>query len=201
MPATPSLVLASASPRRLDLLAQVGLTPSEILPADIDETVRAREVPRALAARLADGKAEAVASLRPDAFVLGADTVVAVGRRVLGKAGDAKEATKFLTLLSGRSHRVMSGVCIVAPGGRRASRVVVTSVAFKRLSDAEIADYVAATEWQGKAGAYAIQGMAARFVRSINGSYTNIVGLPVFEVVQMLTGLGYPTSASGLDIR
>jgi septum formation protein len=191
MPAIPSLVLASASPRRLDLLAQVGLTPNEILAAEIDETARPHELPRTLARRLAGGKAETVAALRPDAFVLGADTVVAVGRRILGKAADAKEAAKFLNLLSGRSHRVMSGVCIIAPGGKRASRVVVTSVAFKRLSDAEIADYVAASEWQGKAGAYAIQGLAARFVRSINGSYTNIVGLPVFETVQMLEGLGY----------
>jgi septum formation protein len=186
------LVLASASPRRLDLLAQVGLTPSEILPADIDEAQHPREVPRALAARLANGKAEAVAALRPDAFVLGADTVVAVGRRILGKAASPAEATKFLNLLSGRSHKVLSGVCVIAPGGKTSRRVVVTSVAFKRLSEAEIADYVAACEWQGKAGAYAIQGLAARFVRAINGSYTNIVGLPVFETVQMLSGLGYP---------
>lgn len=188
----PSLVLASASPRRLDLLRQIGLTPTEILPADIDETERPRELPRTLAARLADGKADAVALLRPDAYVLGADTVVAVGRRILGKAETPEEAAKFLNLLSGRSHRVMSGVCVVAPGGKRSARVVVTSVAFKRLTDTEIADYIAGAEWQGKAGAYAIQGMAARFVRAINGSYTNIVGLPVFETVQMLAGLGYP---------
>ena len=188
----PSLVLASASPRRLDLLKQVGLIPTEILPADIDETVRPRELPRALAARLADGKAAAVVAVRPDAFVLGADTVVAVGRRILGKAASPAEAAKFLNLMSGRSHRVMSGICVAAPGGKRASRVVVTSVAFKRLTDGEIADYIAGDEWQGKAGAYAIQGMAARFVRDINGSYTNIVGLPVFETVQMLAGLGYP---------
>jgi len=188
----PSLVLASASPRRLDLLKQVGLIPTEILPADIDETVCPRELPRALAARLADGKAAAVVAVRPDAFVLGADTVVAVGRRILGKAASPAEAAKFLSLMSGRSHRVMSGICVVAPGGKRASRVVVTSVAFKRLTDGEIADYIAGDEWQGKAGAYAIQGMAARFVRDINGSYTNIVGLPVFETVQMLAGLGYP---------
>lgn len=188
----PSLVLASASPRRLDLLKQVGLIPTEILPADIDETVRPRELPRALAARLADGKAAAVVAVRPDAFVLGADTVVAVGRRILGKAASPAEAAKFLNLMSGRSHRVMSGICVAAPGGKRAARVVVTSVAFKRLTDGEIADYIAGDEWQGKAGAYAIQGMAARFVRDINGSYTNIVGLPVFETVQMLAGLGYP---------
>ena len=189
----PSLVLASASPRRLDLLKQVGLIPTEILPADIDEAARPRELPRGLAARLADGKAQAVAALRPEAFVLAADTVVAVGRRILGKAESPQEATKFLGLLSGRSHRVMSGVCVVAPGGKTSRRVVVTSVAFKRLTDNEIADYIAGAEWQGKAGAYAIQGMAARFVRGINGSYTNIVGLPVFEAVQMLAGLGYPT--------
>jgi septum formation protein len=187
----PSLVLASASPRRLDLLKQVGLFPTEILPADIDEAARPRELPRTLAARLADGKADAVAARRPDAYVLGADTVVAVGRRILGKADTAEQAAKFLALMSGRSHRVMSGVCVVAPGGKRSARVVVTSVAFKRLTDREIADYVAGDEWQGKAGAYAIQGMAARFVRDINGSYTNIVGLPVFETVQMLAGLGY----------
>jgi septum formation protein len=193
MPAVASLVLASASPRRLDLLRQVGLTPTDILPADIDESVRPRELPRTLAARLADGKATLVATSRPDAYVLGADTVVAVGRRILGKAADEGEATKFLSLLSGRSHRVMSGVCIVAPGGKAARRVVVTSVAFIRLSEREIADYLATGEWQGKAGAYAIQGLAARFVRAINGSYTNIVGLPVFETVQMLAGLGYPT--------
>ena len=188
----PSLVLASASPRRLDLLKQVGLIPTEILPADIDETVRPRELPRALAARLADGKAAAVVAVRPDAFVLGADTVVAVGRRILGKAASPAEAAKLLSLIYGRSHRVMSGICVAAPGGKRAARVVVTSVAFKRLTDGEIADYIAGDEWQGKAGAYAIQGMAARFVRDINGSYTNIVGLPVFETVQMLAGLGYP---------
>jgi septum formation protein len=184
--------LASASPRRLDLLKQVGLIPTEILPADIDETVLPRELPRALVARLAGGKADAVAVLRPDAFVLGADTVVAVGRRILGKAASPEEAAKFLDLMSGRSHRVLSGVCVVAPGGKRSARVVVTSVAFKRLSASEIADYIAGEEWQGKAGAYAIQGMAARFVRAINGSYTNIVGLPIFETVQMLAGLGYP---------
>lgn len=192
VPPKPPLILASASPRRLDLLRQVGLAVDEILPADIDESVRPRELPRTLAARLADGKAEAVAALRPDAYVLGADTVVAVGRRILGKAETPAEAAKFLALLSGRSHRVMSGVCVIAPGGRRASRVVVTSVAVKRLSDTDIADYIAGDEWHGKAGAYAIQGLAARFVRAINGSYTNIVGLPVFETVHMLAGLGYP---------
>lgn len=189
----PPLVLASASPRRLDLLRQVGLVPSEIFPAEIDETAHPRELPRELARRLAEAKARAVAALRPDAFVLGADTVVAVGRRILGKAESAEEAARFLTLLSGRGHKVLGGVCVLAPGGRAAIRVVVTSVAFKRLSDPEIADYVAGEEWRGKAGAYAIQGMAARFVRQIGGSYTNIVGLPLFETVQMLTGLGYPT--------
>ncbi len=191
--AVPPLVLASASPRRLDLLRQVGLVPTDIVPAAIDETPHPRELPRELARRLAEAKASAVAAIRPDAFVLGADTVVAVGRRILGKAESADEAARFLALLSGRGHKVLGGVCVLAPDGRPAIRVVVTSVAFKRLSDVEIADYVAGEEWHGKAGAYAIQGMAARFVRQIGGSYTNIVGLPLFETVQMLTGLGYPT--------
>ena len=189
----PPLVLASASPRRLDLLRKVGISPSEILPAEIDETALPRELPRELARRLAEGKAQAVATSRPDAFVLGADTVVAVGRRILGKAESPDEAAKFLRLLSGRGHKVLGGVCILAPGGVSTIRVVVTSVAFKRLSDIEITDYIAGDEWRGKAGAYAIQGMAARFVRQIGGSYTNIVGLPLFETVQMLTGLGFPT--------
>ena len=189
----PPLVLASASPRRLDLLRQVGISPSEIFPAEIDETALPRELPRELARRLAEGKAQAVATSRPDTFVLGADTVVAVGRRILGKAESPDEAAKFLRLLSGRGHKVLGGVCILSPGGASAIRVVVTSVAFKRLSDIEIADYIAGDEWRGKAGAYAIQGMAARFVRQIGGSYTNIVGLPLFETVQMLTGLGFPT--------
>jgi septum formation protein len=188
----PPLVLASASPRRLELLRQVGLEPTDVIPTDIDETPLKGEVPRALAARLARAKAEAVAKTRGDAFVIGADTVVALGRRALGKASDEAEARRFLERLSGRRHRVVGGVTVIAPGGRSVSRVVTTAVAFKRLEAREIAAYLQSGEWQGKAGAYAIQGLAARFVREINGSYPNVVGLPLFEVTQMLTGLGYP---------
>ncbi len=193
MRATPPLILASASPRRLELLRQIGLEPTDVIPTDIDESPLKGEVPRALAQRLARAKAEAVAGTRPDAFVIGADTVVALGRRSLAKAADAAEARRFLERLSGRRHRVVGGVTVMAPGGRMVSRVVTTAVAFKRLEPREIAAYLDSGEWQGKAGAYAIQGLAARFVREINGSYPNVVGLPLFEVTQMLTGLGYPT--------
>ena len=192
MRATPPLILASASPRRLDLLRQIGLEPTEVIPTDIDETPGKTELPRGLAARLALAKAQAVARDRNEAFVVAADTVVAVGRRVLGKATNAHEARKFLELLSGRRHRVVGGVTIMAPGGKVASRVVITAVAFKRLDAREIDTYLQCDEWQGKAGAYAIQGQAARFVREIVGSYSNVVGLSLFDVTQMLTGLGYP---------
>jgi septum formation protein len=186
------LILASGSPRRLDLLRQVGLEPTQVLPADIDETPRPRELPRALVLRLAGAKARLVAAGHPDDFVLGADTEVALGRRILGKAETAKRAADYLRMLSGRRHRVWGGVCVIAPGGKASLRAVDTAVLFKRLSEDEIASYVAGDEWQGKAGAYAIQGRAARFVRAIVGSYPNVVGLPVFETVQMLAGLGYP---------
>ena len=195
------LILASASPRRLELLRQVGLEPTHITPAPIDETAHPRELPRALVLRLAEVKARHVAAQHPDAYVIGADTEVALGRRILGQAATPDIAATFLRLLSGRRHRVWGGVCVIAPqghegGGRRAIRAVDTAVVFKRLTEAEIADYVASGEWQGKAGAYAIQGLAARFVRQVGGSYTNVVGLPVFETVQMLAGLGYPTRLS-----
>ncbi len=185
------LILASASPRRRDLLAQVGLLPDEIDPADIDETAGKSELPGPLARRLAEDKAVAVADRHRDAFVLGADTVVGVGRRIVGKPRDADEARRFLELLSGRRHRVYGGICAVAPDGRRTTRLVTTVVRFKRLSRAEIDAYLATGEWQGKAGAYAIQGHAAAFIPAINGSYTNVVGLDVAAVAAMLAGLGY----------
>jgi septum formation protein len=185
------LVLASASPRRLDLLRQIGLEPTEVIPTDIDETPRKGELPRALALRLARAKADTCARARTEAFIVAADTVVAVGRRVLGKAADAEEARRFLELLSGRRHKVVGGVSVIAPGGKTTSRVLVTSVAFKRLDAGEIESYLQSDEWQGKAGAYAIQGRAARFAREIVGSYSNVVGLSLFDVAQMLTGLGY----------
>lgn len=188
----PRLVLASASPRRLALLRQIGVEPDLVVPAEIDESPARDEQPRALAARLAEAKAEAVAALHPDAYVLGADTVVACGRRSLPKPEDRDEAAKCLALLSGRRHKVLGGLTIVAPDGRRARRLVVTAVAFKRLTEAETAAYLAGEEWRGKAGGYAIQGRAAAFVRFLSGSYSNVVGLPLFETASALGGLGYP---------
>ena len=186
----PELVLASASPRRIELLALIGITPDRILPADIDETPERDETPSRLAVRLARSKAEAVAAVAPDAVVLAADTVVAVGRRLLEKPADEAEATRFLTLLSGRNHRVFTGVAVAA-GGRIISRVVDTRVSFKVLSPAEIADYVADGDWRGKAGGYGIQGPAGAFVVRIVGSHPAVMGLPLFETVNLLAGAGW----------
>jgi septum formation protein len=185
------LILASASPRRHELLAQVGLTPDQIDPAEIDETAGKTELPGPLARRLAAAKTASVAARHPDAFVLGADTVVGVGRRIVGKPQDSAAARRYLELLSGRRHRVYGGVCVAAPDGRRAARLITTMVRFKRLTGAEIDAYLATGEWQGKAGGYAIQGHAATFIPAINGSYTNVVGLDVAAVAALLAGLGY----------
>ena len=186
----PELVLASASPRRIELLALIGITPDRIDPADIDETPLKDETPSRLAVRLARTKAQAVAERAPDAVVLAADTVVAVGRRLLEKPADAAEAEKFLRLLSGRNHRVFTGVA-VAVGETVTHRVVDTRVAVKRLSDAEIADYVAGGDWKGKAGGYGIQGPAAAFVLKIIGSHPAVMGLPLPETVNLLAGAGW----------
>lgn len=183
------LILASQSPRRLDLLAQIGVTPDAVLPAELDETPLKNEAPGQLARRLAQAKAQAVAVARPDAAVLGADTVVACGRRILGKPADSAEARRFLTLLSGRRHVVHGGLCVVL-NGRAHVRHVATRVGVKRLSDQEIDWYLDSDEWQGKAGGYAIQGRAAAFVDFVNGSYSNVVGLPLHETAQLLGGLG-----------
>ena len=188
---TQTLVLASASPRRLELLRQIGLTPDVVEPADIDESPRPRELPTQLALRLARDKASAVAARHPGAWVLGADTVVACGRRILAKAGDAGEARRFLTLLSGRRHRVHGGVSIVDPNGVRRARRITTTVSIKRLTAGEIDRYIASDEWRGKAGGYAIQGLAGAFVTSVNGSYFNVVGLPLYETLSLLTGSGF----------
>jgi septum formation protein len=189
-PAASDLILASASPRRRELLAQIGIVPVAVEPADIDETPLRGELPRAHAERLACAKAGAVAARHPDACVLAGDTVVACGRRLLPKAEDEATARRCLELLSGRRHRVYGGLCVIAPDGRRAERVVETVVAFKRLTEAEIAVYLASDEWRGKAGGYAIQGRAAAFVSFLSGSYSNVVGLPLHEVCQLLEGLG-----------
>ncbi len=191
MVSEPRLVLASASPRRLDLLRQIGLVPDSVEAADLDEAPHSDETPRRLAVRLAEAKAGHVAARAPDAFVLGADTVVAVGRRVLPKAVDAAEVRACLRLLSGRAHRVLTGVAVAAPNGRLASRLVESRVHFKRLSDADIDAYLACGEGVGKAGGYAIQGRAGALVISLQGSYSGVVGLPLYETANLLAGLGF----------
>lgn len=184
------LVLASASPRRLDLMAQIGLRPDAIVHPEVDETPRKGELPRDLALRLAQAKARAGAAAHPDAVVLGADTTVAVGRRNLPKADDEATARRCLELMSGRRHRVHTGVAVERPGGVPRARLVSTVVSVKRLTEQEIAAYLASGEWRGKAGGYAIQGRFAMLVSSINGSYSNIVGLPLFETAALLRGAG-----------
>jgi len=188
----PGLALASASPRRLDLLRQIGLVPDRVEPADIDETPLRDERPRQLALRLAVGKGQAAQARLAGHFVLSADTVVAVGRRILPKAETEAEARACLTLMSGRKHDVLTGVAVIAPDGRMASRLVAARVDFKRLSSVEVDGYIACGEWRGKAGGYAIQGQAGSFVIGIDGSYSAIVGLPLYETAAMLEGLGYP---------
>jgi len=187
----PPLVLASASPRRLDLLARLGIVPDRVDPAEIDETPRKAELPRPLAGRLSRAKAAAVAARAPGALVLAADTVVGVGRRVLGKPADAEEARRFLEMLSGRRHRVTTGVALVAPDGAVRTRLVETTLAFQRLTDAQMADYVESGEWRGKAGGYSIGERAEVFVRFLSGSHSNVVGLPLFETAQLLRGVGW----------
>jgi septum formation protein len=186
-----ALVLASASPRRLELLRQIGIEPAAVDPAEIDETPLPRELPAALVMRLARAKAEAVRPRHPGAFILAADTVVACGRRILGKPEDETTARQFLALLSGRRHRVYGGVAIIAPNGQVATRRVASQVAMKRLGEPELAAYLATGEWRGKAGGYAIQGRAAALVSWMQGSYSNVVGLPLYETAQLLAGLGY----------
>jgi septum formation protein len=186
----PTLVLASASPRRLALLAQIGIVPDRVIATDIDETPLRDELPRQCAQRLARAKLRAVAAA--DGIVLAADTVVAAGRRILSKTETDAEARRCLTLLSGRRHRVVTAVVARGPGGRCSERVVQSVVGFARLSERQVEAYLASEEWRGKAGGYAIQGHAATFVRFISGSYSNVVGLPLFETAQLLRGHGWP---------
>ena len=188
---TTALILASASPRRLDLLRQIGLVPAEVDPAHIDETARPRELPADYAKRIALAKLDEVAKRHGRCkFILAADTVVACGRRILPKTEDAASARNCLELLSGRRHRVLGGIALQAPDGKRLTRLVSTTVAFKRLSKAEIERYIAGGEWHGKAGGYAVQGKAAAFVSFISGSYSNVVGLSLYDVTAMLAGFG-----------
>jgi len=194
----PKLVLASASPRRLMLLDQAGIKPDALRPASIDETPRKGEMPRALVARLARAKAEAardqIANDRDiaDAYVLAADTIVTNNLKIFGKPQQVEEAVEFLNRLSGRSHRVMTGVCLITPQDRIRTKIVDTKVRFKYLTRSEIEAYVASREWRDKAGGYAIQGLAGSFVQKIKGSYTNVVGLPLTEVVSMLVSEDFP---------
>ena len=191
------LILASGSPRRLDLLAQAGIRPDRLLPMDLDETPKRAEHPRSLARRLAGDKAEAAfQAIHHDpqwagSYILAADTVVAVGRRILGKPEYAEDASSSLHLLSGRNHWVYTGLCVVNPQGQLRIKVVETKVRFKRLSGTEIKAYLASGEWRGKAGGYGIQGFAGTFVQKLTGSYSGVVGLPLLETVQLLNGEGY----------
>ena len=186
------LILASASPRRVDLLARIGITADAVVPADVDESVPNGELPRDHALRLAREKALAVASSQPDALVLAADTVVAVGRRILPKVEDEATLRACMRLLSGRRHRVMTGVALALPGGSVRERLVETMIAMKRLSEEEIDFYAAHGEWRGKAGGYALQGYGEVYVRHIAGSYSNVVGLPLAETRVLLKAAGYP---------
>jgi septum formation protein len=191
------LILASGSPRRLDLLAQAGITPDKLLPMDLDEAPKRAEHPRSLARRLAQEKAEAAFQhVRSDpawagSYILAADTVVAVGRRILGKPEYLEEASSSLHLLSGRSHWVYTGVCVITPQSTTRIKVVETKVRFKRLSNTEIKSYLASGDWRGKAGGYGIQGFAGTFIQKLSGSYSAVVGLPLLETVQLLNGEGY----------
>lgn len=194
----PKLVLASASPRRLMLLSQAGVKPDALRPSSIDETPGRGEMPRSLVTRLARAKAEAARDLiandkdLAEAHVLAADTVVALGRRILVKPTTIEEALASLRLLSGRSHRVLTCMCLITPQDRVRLKIVDTRVRFKRLSGDEMQAYLASREWRGKAGGYAIQGLAGCFVQKIVGSYTNVVGLPLTELVATLVGEGFP---------
>jgi septum formation protein len=194
----PKLVLASGSPRRLALINQAGIEPEALRPADLDETPLRGELPRACANRLARAKADAALEMvrRDDelkgAYILSADTVVAVGRRILPKAELLDQAAQCLRMLSGRNHRVHSAVCLVTPNEAFRHRLVETRVRFKRLSDDDIEAYLASGEWRGKAGGYAVQGIAGSFVVKLVGSYTNVVGLPLYETTMLLAGEGYP---------
>jgi septum formation protein len=187
------LILASASPRRLDLLKRIGVVPDAVVAAEIDESVPSGELPRQHAARLAREKAAAVAGQAPDALVLAADTVVAVGRRILPKVEDEATLRACMKLLSGRRHRVLTGVALALPGGGgMRERLVETMIAMKRLSDEEIDYYASHGEWRGKAGGYALQGYGEVYVRHIAGSYSNVVGLPLAETRVLLKSAGYP---------
>lgn len=196
-----TLVLASSSPRRLELLHQIGLAPDIVDAPETDEAVHAGELPRAYALRMAKAKLAAVSARHPKSYVLAADTVVGCGRRILPKAENMASARSCLALLSGRRHRVYGGIAVRGPDGRMASRLIETAVLFKRLSEPEMETYLATEEWRGKAGGYAIQGYAAALIPAIQGSYSNVVGLALYETAALLTGLGYAKARASNRIR
>lgn len=185
------LVLASASPNRLELLKSIGVEPDSVCPADIDETPLKSEPPLDYVKRIALQKGREVRKKHDDAFIIAADTIAAAGRKIIGKAEDEAGAHKTLTLLSGRRHRVYSGLCIIAPDGKEILRSIVTTVKFKKLSKEELDAYIASKQWVGKSGCYGIQSRAGGFVEWINGSFSNVVGLPLAETKKILSGLGY----------
>jgi septum formation protein len=201
----PRLILASASPRRLELLQQIGIEPDALLAVDLDETPRKLELPRNLASRLAAEKTRAaarIASSRPelaDAYIIGADAVVSVGRRILPKCEIVSEAAQSLRILSGRAHRIHTAICLVTPNGRVRQKLVETRLRFKRLSAGEIEAYLGSGEWRGKAGGYAIQGLAGGFAQKLVGSYSAVVGLPLYETLSLLVGEGFPVHVSWLN--
>jgi septum formation protein len=188
----PELILASASPRRLELLEQIQIIPDKVVPADIDETIKNGELPAHLATRLAEEKALCIANkISAGAFILAADTVVACGRNVLDKAENEEQAKSFLRKLSGRRHKVYGGIALITPKGDLRRRLCTSMVQFRRLSASEIESYVKSGQWQDKAGGYAIQGQAASYVKFISGSYSNIVGLSLYDTMQLLHGCGF----------
>lgn len=190
-PSRPELILASASPRRLQLLRQAGIEPDAVEACDIDETPKKGEAPAAYVKRLAAEKARTISKNHKETLVLAADTAVSLGKRILGQPQDKAEAEQFLKLLSGRRHRVITSIALITRAGKLVQKNVTTVVSFKRLTDEEIAWYLKSGEWQGKAGGYAIQGKAGAFVKALRGSYTNVVGLPLYETCALLTGNGF----------
>lgn len=189
--ASSQLILASSSPRRLELLQQLGITPSSVIPSNIDETPRPKERPADYAARMAQEKMQACRDIQSQGLILAADTVVAAGSRILDKTDKEEEARKILEILSGRRHRVYGAICLGLEDGRTFARTIQTTVQFKRLSQDDIDSYCASHEWQGKAGAYAIQGLASAYIKYIAGSYSNVVGLSLYDTAQMLKSAGY----------
>lgn len=184
------LILASSSPQRINLLKQVAIIPEKIIPADIDETPKKRELPRDYVKRIAIEKAEKVFANNKEHFVLAADTIASLGTRIIGKAENESEARKFVKLISGRRHKVLSGVCVISPDGKKRIKIVTTTVKFRMMTSEEIENYLSTNEWVGKSGCFAIQGRAGEFIEWINGSFSNVIGLPLYETCQMLKSAG-----------